>query len=754
MLSSPPTPRGLARFVRACARAAAHHPKTVIGLWLTLVVACTVLGSMAGTHALSDSASGVGQSQQAQNTLTRVGLQGRAREEILIRSASARHTAAATRVLATRARALPAVAAVSTPLHTPGLTRDGGRTALVIATLRGDPDDADDHVVGLEHLVSTMRAQTPVVSLQETGDGSGERAVNTTIDSGLAHAELISVPLTLIILVLAFGALVAASVPLLLGLTSVAAAMGAVGLISQLVPEGTSTAPVVILVGLAVGIDYSLFYVRRFRAERRSRPGQATLDATAATAATVGRAVLVAGATVVIGLAGLLFTGLGTFTSLALGAIVVVAIAVIGSLTVLPATLALLGDRIDRGRLRLPAFLRSRRSRRRHVAVSRRGSLWGRLAAAVCGHPRTSLAGAVAVTAALAVPLLTMNLSADGIDALPPHAAARIAAQDVSRAFAGADDAGQLVVSGHALGSVSARAALAQLGRRGRALDGGHGQVSVAVDHNGGVASVSFPVPDGGLGQSTGDVHRLRAVLEPATQRMLAGAHAQLTGSAASNVDVNDRLSTATPVVIVFVLALAFVLLMATFGSATLAVSVIALNLLSVGAAFGILVAIFQGHWAQSLLGFTSTGGIVDWLPLFAFVILFGLSMDYTVLVLERAAESRRDGAGPREAAQIALAQTGATVSSAALVMVAVFSVFASLPVLDLKEMGVGLAAAVALDATVVRAIALPAALTLLGDRGLKPSRAEGTRPAPLAPEPSDWEHAAYATTVGSDHGH
>ena len=505
----------------------------------------------------------------------------------------------------------------------------------------------------------------------------------------------------------------------------------------------------VILVGLAVGIDYSLFYIRRERAERRAgATADAALDATAAT---VGRAVLVAGATVVIGLAGLLFTGLGTFTSLALGAIIVVAIAVVGSLTVLPATLALLGDRIDKGRIRVPRFLR--RTRR---ARARRGSPWGRLATVVCNHPRSSLAGAVAVTAALAVPLLSMNLSADGVSALPPHAAARVAAQDVSRAFAGSDDTGQLVVTGHALGSPSAQARLAALGRRGRAVGGGSGQVAIAVDRAGTVARVSFPIPDGSLGQSTGNVQRLRAVLGPQTRRLLPGAHAQLSGDDASNVDVNNRLSTVTPLVIAFVLALAFVLLVATFGSSLLAVSVIALNLLSVGAAFGILVAIFQGRWAQSLLGFTSTGGIVDWLPLFAFVILFGLSMDYTVLVLERAAEARRDGASAREAARTALAQTGSTVSSAALVMVAVFSVFATLPVLDLKEMGVGLAAAVALDATLVRGIALPAMLTLLGDRGLRPGRGRRreTASSRLATERADWDDQPYATTVGSNHGH
>ena len=214
------------------------------------------------------------------------------------------------------------------------------------------------------------------MTVREAGGGSGGRAIAQAVDSGLQRAELISIPITLLILVLAFGALVAASVPLLLGLTSVAAAVGAGGLVSHLVPMGDSTAPVVVLIGLAVGVDYSLFYIRRERAERESDPTHPEADAALrAASATVGRAIVVAGATVVIGLSGLLFTGFGVFTSMALGAIVVVAIAVLGSLTVLPAVLALLGDRIERGRLG---------RRRRTCAVNR---VWARLAALVTRRP-------------------------------------------------------------------------------------------------------------------------------------------------------------------------------------------------------------------------------------------------------------------------------------------------------------------------------------------------------------------------------
>jgi uncharacterized membrane protein YdfJ with MMPL/SSD domain len=515
------------------------------------------------------------------------------------------------------------------------------------------------------------------------------------------------------------------------------------------VPESSSTATVVLLVGLAVGVDYSLFAIRRWRAERRAGAGAATaLDATTAT---VGRAIVVAGATVVIGLAGLLFSGMAVFTSIALGAIIVVAIAVMGSLTVLPAVVSLLGDRLDRGRIggRAP-----RRSRRRGERVG----AWARIAGAVTARPRTALAGALAVLVALSVPALSLHTAPDGESALPAHVPAVVAMKAVERAFPGADDTATLVVSGRDLEGHVSREALERIGARGRTLVGGHGPVAVRVSRSGRVASVSIPVPSTTLGQTFTNVHRLRATLEPMTARMLVGAHAALTGDGAENVDVTHQLAHATPLVIGFVLALAFGLLVLSFGSPWLALSVMGLNLLSVGAGFGALVAVFQHRWAQSLLGFTSDGAIVNWLPLFAFVLLFGLSMDYTVLVLERTAESRRRGLDAREAVREALGATGPTISSAALIMVAVFAVFATLPLLDFKQLGIGLAGAIALDATIVRGLALPAALTLLGDRGVRPRRrsrrdAGGEDRRRGARAAADrWEHPRHAAVLESGH--
>jgi uncharacterized membrane protein YdfJ with MMPL/SSD domain len=724
----------LSRFVHAAARSAARRPKTTVALWLALIVACVVLGSSAGMRTLSNAGSGTGESARADARLTASGLQGPATENVLVRSNSRQRTAQAVKALETGARRLSAVRSVRGPNDSPGLSRAGGRTALVVVTLRGDPKDPDARAAQVQHFVNQLAPNEHGVTFDEAGAGSEDNAITSLVNNGLHRAELISVPITLVILVLAFGALVAASVPLLLGLTSVGAAIGALGLVSHIAPNGSSTAPVVVLIGLAVGVDYSLFYIRRERVERSS--GASADAALAATSATVGRAILVAGMTVVIGLAGLLFTGFGVFTSMALGAILVVLIAVVGSLTVLPAMLALLGDRIDRGRLW---------PRRRRTRARTRRTAWQALAARVTNHPRTSLALALAILAGLAVPLISIKTAEPGQNDVSPNTPIRAAYTAIERAFPGSEDTADLVVSGHGLHTNKAISELHDIGQRGVDITGGRGAVSLQISRDGQTALLQIPMPESSLTVADHKVQTIRHELEPAVASAIPGAQADLTGDYAGNLDFTSRLSHVTPLVIAFVLALAFILLIATFGSVRLALSVIGLNLMSVGAAFGVLVAVFQHHWAQSLLGFQSDGAVVDWLPLFAFVVLFGLSMDYTVLVLERAREARQQGASAKQAAAVALGSTGGTVTSAAFVMIAVFSVFATLPLLEFKQLGVGLAAAIALDATIVRGLALPAALTLLGDRGLAPARDRVSRGSAQG-----WDHEVSAAAIGS----
>jgi uncharacterized membrane protein YdfJ with MMPL/SSD domain len=711
-----PTRFSLAGAVRRTANASARRPRITIVLWLVMVAALVVAGAMTGTRMLTGSESGTGDSARADALIDRAGLNDPAAETVLVRSGDRAATRDAVDALQARLRRLSVVGEVR-----PALDADGGRTALVELRLRGDPDDAADHVAPVESAVAAVGRDHPQVTLAQAGDGTFENAFNDLLESDFKRANTVSLPITLVILVIAFGAIVAACVPLLLGVTSVAAALGAAALISQLVPSIESASALIAVIGLAVGVDYSLFYIRREREERLAGKGpHAALDAAAAT---VGRAIVVSGVTVMVALAGLLLTGLSVFTAMALGTIVVVAIAVIGSVTVLPATLALLGDRVNKGRL---PFLRLRLRRRR----AGRGA-WARLAQTVTRRPLAALVCAVCVLAALAVPALDMHAANSGLSALPADTPTLVAERAIEKSFPGAPSDAELVVRSKGLDTPAARQRLRSLGERARAITHGRGSISVDVSLDGSTAVVAVPMPDRGVDAAEKTVAQLRASV---------GDEALVTGMAAGGSDFTQRLTSRTPFVIAAVLGLAMLLLIAAFRSPGLAAAVIGLNLLSVGAAYGVLVAVFQHTWAESLLGFTSSGTIADWLPLFAFVILFGLSMDYTILVLERIREARLNGRSAREAAAEGVAATASTVTSAAIVMVAVFAIFATMRFTDNKELGVGLSVAILLDATVVRGIALPAVVALLGERGwrVRPRRAaarawDDGRPARVA---------------------
>jgi RND superfamily putative drug exporter len=720
----------LARAVRRISRASARRPKSMIALWLLMVVGFSVAGGMAGTTYIADSDTGTGESARADRRIDAAGLKDPATEQILLRSGDAARTAAAAADLERRLERLPVTREVTGPRDTPALSTAGGRTVLVQVSMRGDPDDAKDHVAPIVSAVAAVERAHPAVTAHEAGTGTFNKAFDDVVADDLSRAEMISLPITLVILLVAFGAIVAASVPLLLGLTSVAAAMGALGLVSQVVPSDQSAGSLVVLIGLAVGVDYSLFFIRREREERRA--GKTTEAALDATAATVGRAVVVSGLTVMVALAGLLFTGLAVFTAMALATIVVVAIAVVGSVTVLPAVLALLGDRIDKGRIPLIG--------RRRIRAG--NGAWGALARGVTRRPGVALVVAVCVLGSLAVPAIDMHPASSGTNALPADNPVRVAERALDRAFPGAPSDAEVAVTGRGLHTTAAQARLKALGERAMDVTGGRGAVRIETARDGRTAVVSVPMPDHGIEASKRTVGELRAAMPAAAERVAPGAEALVTGDAAGSADFSDRLATATPLVIAFVLGLTLVLLYAAFRSAALAAAVVALNLVSVGATYGILVTVFQHDWAEGLLHFTSTGTVSDWVPLFAFVILFGLSMDYTILVLERIREARRDGLPAREAAAVGVGATAGAITSAAIVMVAVFAIFATMTFLDSKQLGVCLAVAVLLDATIVRGIALPAAVTLLGDRRWRVSPRSAAR--------RGWEDARAGAAAGA----
>ena len=693
--------RDFATYTRAAAAAAARHPRRTIALWLVLVAGCLVAGSMVGTAQLSDTASETGESQKADRRIDQARLQEAPSESILVRASDRATTDATVADLTRRVSSLPQVRGVTGPKQAHELVRNGGRIQLVQVQLRGSPEQAGDNAAPVERAVAATARAHPLAKIDQAGDGSVERAFERIMGDGLARAELSSVPVTLLILVLAFGALVAASVPLVLAITSVAAALGALGLVSQITPTDDATATVIVLIGLAVGVDYSLFYIRREREERRAgRSQEAALDIAAAT---VGRAVLVSGLTVMVALSGLLFSGLAVFESMALATMLVALIAVIASLTVLPAVLALLGERVDKGRV--PGLGRRKRER----------TIWSRLANVVTRKPRAALVVSVGLLAVLAIPAFGMKTASPGIGELPHNEPVAKSLRAIERVFPGQPQDAQIVVTGSRLDRKQAQ--LRSLGVDARSITGGRGAITVRVARDSRTALVSVPMPDRSASSEEAIVKRLRDSLDSRALRVGPDSQALVTGFAAQNADFSNRLAHTTPLVIAFVLSLAFLLLLAAFRSAPLAAAVVGLNLLSIGAAYGLMVAVFQNTWAERLLGFTSSGTITDWLPLFAFVILFGLSMDYTILVLERIREERRNGRDAREAAATGVAATAGAVTSAAIIMVAVFGVFATLGLLQFKQFGFGLAAAILIDATIVRGIALPAVVTLLGER-------------------------------------
>lgn len=628
-------------------------------------------------------------------------------------------------------RSLSETGPVYGPDQVPELATDGGRIALVQVTLDGEADQAAQLVEPVLDEIAAVEESHPAVTTHVVGPGSIDKAVEKIVTEDLRKAELISLPITLCILLLAFGAFVAASVPLFLGITSVLGAIGGMGLISRIEPMDESAISLVILMGLAVGVDYSLFYIRREREERRA--GRGPEAALHATATTVGRAIVISGLTVVIALCGLLLTGLGFFISMGAATMLVVALAVVGSLTALPAILSLLGERVDRGRLPGMRRIMQRRARRR-LAAERAGEpfgVWDRLARAVTRRPKSALVIALCLLGTIAIPALEMRTGNPGSGSLPEDTPIIVAERAINAAFPGAPASLELVVAGERLDRPAADAGLRRLGERARGITGAAAPAEIEVAADGRTALVRVPMA-GGSDADKRIIKRLRAEVTPDIAGLVPGAErAFVGGGAADGLDFKDRLSAALPMIIGVVLGLALILMVASFRSLSLALAVIALNLLSVSAAYGVLTLIFQHAWAEGLLGFTSFGAVVDWVPIFVFVILFALSMDYTVLVLERMQEARRNGLGPREAARQGVSRTAGAVTSAAVVMVAIFMIFPTLPLIEMKMLGLTLAIGVLLDATVVRGLALPATVALLGRHGLK---AQAARPSVARP--------------------
>jgi putative drug exporter of the RND superfamily len=688
--------------------------KRAVGLWFAFVLAALVVGSGVGQKKLTQAGSMVGDSAQAQQILEDADFEEPAAENVVIHSerltASEASFRATITAVARRIRGFEQVTAVRTPFDEGGetlISRDR-HSALVQFDLRGKAEKAEKHVQPLVEAVALEQRARPGFRIEEVGNASATHALNETIGKDYRRAELLSLPLTLVILLLAFGALVAALVPMMLAVTAIMAATGIVGLTSHALPVDGSTSSMLLLIGLAVGVDYSLFYVRREQEERAhgASPRSALLTA----ASTSGRAVLTSGLTVIVAIAGLFLTGIGTFEGMGSATAIVVAVAVLGSVSVLPALLSGLGDRVERGRI---PYLGKRLERGR-VGGSR---FWHAVLRPVLAHPRAAAAVSAAFLLFLAGPALRLHTAIIGTNEIPKDLPIMKTYDRVQAAFPGGAIPAVVVVSAPDVTAPAVTSSIDELRRRATASGRMFEPVTVRINPHKTVAAIDIPVAgDGTNARSRAAIDLLRKTLVPQTVGRTA-TEAHVSGDTAGSQDFNSRLSSRAPLVFAFVLGLAFLLLLWAFRSLVIAATAVVLNMLSVAAAYGVLVAVFQWGWGGSLIGLTWHGAITSWLPLFMFVVLFGLSMDYHVFILSRIREARDGGARTRDAIEAGITSSAGVVTSAAIVMVAVFSTFATLSMVSMKQLGVGLAVAVLLDATIVRAVLLPATMEILGEK-------------------------------------
>jgi uncharacterized membrane protein YdfJ with MMPL/SSD domain len=697
---------------RAGQWSAQHRKKAIFG-WLAFVIAATVLGGNIGTKTIPQDEDGVvGEAHQAAQVVKDHYPQVAA-EEVFIQSKTGSPAdpgfRAAVRDVEGRLRAQKEVQNIKDPYtraNAAQISRDG-HSARIAFEIKGDSQKAQDKVGPILAQTAAAQKAHPQLRIEQFGDASTNKAVSKMFADDLHKAETISLPITMVILLLAFGALVAAGLPLLLGLTAVIATMGLVAGVSQISPATQNLSSIVVLIGLAVGVDYSLFYIRREREERKA--GKDADAALAAAAATSGRAVLVSGFTVMAAMAGMYFTGDKGFASMATGTILVVAVAMLGSLTVLPAMLSKLGDRIDKGRL---PFIGKRMAQR---DTSR---LWDAVLTRVLKRPLVAAIAATGVLVALAVPAIGLHTASAGVDAIPKDTPVIQTFNRITAAFPGQKAAAMVVVKADDVTSPQVKSAIGQLQAKATADHTAIDATDVNVSKDKQAAQVTIPIAGKGTdAKSLAALATIRDDLSPATVGWVGGVEASVGGDTAIQQDYNSLVKKNAPLVFAFVLGLAFLLLLTTFRSLVIPIKAIVLNLLSVGAAYGVLVLLFQKGWGESVLGFESTGAIEPWLPLFLFVILFGLSMDYHVFILSRIREAFDRGMTTEEAVSHGIRSTASTVTSAAFVMVGVFGVFATLSSIVFKELGIGLAVAILIDATIVRAILLPAAMKLLGDR-------------------------------------
>jgi putative drug exporter of the RND superfamily len=691
------------------ARASARRPWLTVGFWIATIATAGLLSSLFLGDALTTEMDFTNSPEAKRATELidqRFGKAGET-EVFILSSTDATVTdpsfERAVRNLQESASEGGAEAVTFYDTEDPTMVSDDERTTLMPVTFE-ETGEVADLLPAVEGLLEEAD-ESGVLTARSLGPVTIEDDFNRIAEEDLQKGETFGVLVALVVLVLVFGAVVAGIIPIIMGIASIAVALGMVALFGMTVDFSFFVTNIITMMGLAVGIDYSLFIVSRFREERAK--GRPKVEAIGATGSTASRAVLFSGVTVVLALLGMLIVPTTIFRSIGAGAIFVVVAAVLASLTLLPALLSLLGDRVNSLRvLRRSDEFGSENSHR----------FWNAIARRVMARPATSLMLGAGLLLAASAPYLNINTGFAGVSTLPEEAPSRQAFELLAAEFSGGlSSPVEVAVDGEA-NSAEVKGAIRELQTE---LDESEsfGPSQVRINEEATATIVSFPInADPSSAAATASIDRIRDEIVPMA---FDGVDAEVLvgGDTANNMDFSDVTDTATPIVFSFILGLSFLLLMMVFRSIVVPLKAIVMNLLSVGAAYGLIVLVFQEGVGADLLGFQQVEAIEAWLPLFLFSILFGLSMDYHVFLLSRIKERFDETHDNAESVAFGLRTTGGLITGAAVIMVAVFGGFAAGDLVPLQQTGFGLAIAVFIDATLVRSILVPASMKLLGDR-------------------------------------
>ena len=586
------------------------------------------------------------------------------------------------------------------------LVSDERNTMIITVPLTGDLSDAEEHVEAVHEVLDEV-ALPAGFQVFITGQSTVGSEFTKTAEEDLVKGESFGILIGIIILTIVFGAVAAMVLPMVLAIMAIVIATGTVAIIGQAFVLNLFVQNIITMIGLAVGIDYSLFIVSRFREERRR--GNEVREAIAIAGGTASRAVLFSGATVVLALIGLLIVPSTVFISLGLGAILVVIVSVAAGLTLLPAILMIMGDNVNR--FSLPF----RRQRQVREGEPQRRSNWDRFARAVMKMPVLSLLLAVGVLVAASIAYFDINTGTSGVSSFPDEFRGKQGFEVLQDEFGfGLDAPAEIVIDGD-VQSAPVQDAIARLTAT---LEGDDrfGEATLETNDANDLALLTVPLEGDATSEPT--VRAVETLIDTYIPAAFSGVSAEVYvgGLSAEDIDFNKIAADYQPIVFAFVLGLSFILLTIVFRSIVIPFTAIVMNLLSVGAAYGFLVLVFQKGYGNEIFGFNQVDVIQPWMPLMLFTILFGLSMDYQVFLLSRIQERYNQTGDNAESVVYGVTTTSGLITGAALIMVAVFAGFAAGRLVPLQQFGFGLAVAVLVDATLVRTVLVPATMKILGD--------------------------------------